>query len=335
MTITAAQAARLAWVEDEIQLIETRKLWRPRIVKEIQAAKVALLDDLGRILLGEREDGRGWDLPGGHIEAGETPGGAALRETDEEVGLTIEVKRELGLYDEGRCVVYEATIVSGQPFPDGAEMVNVEWFAPDALPNQLFAPIAQAIQDAVKIEKGEAAGHEFRGNQYEEGESGSEKPTTRPWGGVIRPINGARPLPAAREQEIRVAIGRIPVSIRSPRLEVVVQPGKNKYGQSNLAEYSGSKIIIWSGWFGGRSREDLGNTILHEMGHGVQAEAGFAIRGVSRQELKDTWGETRILTWYSSKNADEGWAEAFMLRIQDPSRSFGPKTDAIFKKLGI
>ena len=150
-------------------------VWRPRIVKEIQAAKVALLDDLGRILLGEREDGRGWDLPGGHIEAGETPGGAALRETDEEVGLTIEVKRELGLYDEGRCIVYEATIVSGQPFPDGAEMVNVEWFAPDALPNQLFAPIAQAIQDAVKIEKGEAEGHPFRGNQWETGESGTEQ----------------------------------------------------------------------------------------------------------------------------------------------------------------
>jgi ADP-ribose pyrophosphatase len=41
------------------------------------------------VLLVERKDGRGWAIPGGSIEAGETPGFAAARELQEETGLEI------------------------------------------------------------------------------------------------------------------------------------------------------------------------------------------------------------------------------------------------------
>jgi len=43
---------------------------------------VALRD--GRVYLIERQDGRGWALPGGFIDAGETPEHAVLRELNEE-----------------------------------------------------------------------------------------------------------------------------------------------------------------------------------------------------------------------------------------------------------
>lgn len=41
-----------------------------------------------------------WALPGGRIDVGETPIGAALRETDEEVGVRFDDSRVLGLLDD-------------------------------------------------------------------------------------------------------------------------------------------------------------------------------------------------------------------------------------------
>jgi 8-oxo-dGTP diphosphatase len=53
-----------------------------------------LLRDGDRILLGHRSPGRRsypdvWDLPGGHIEAGESPPEALVRELREELAITI------------------------------------------------------------------------------------------------------------------------------------------------------------------------------------------------------------------------------------------------------
>lgn len=40
-----------------------------------------------------------WSLPKGHVEAGETPEMAAVREVKEETGLDSEIVRELGVID--------------------------------------------------------------------------------------------------------------------------------------------------------------------------------------------------------------------------------------------
>ena len=59
----------------------------------IRIAVMALVDDR-RVLLVHRHPGRAnypdcWDLPGGHVEPGETPADAARRECLEELGVEV------------------------------------------------------------------------------------------------------------------------------------------------------------------------------------------------------------------------------------------------------
>lgn len=53
-----------------------------------KVSKVIILSD-NHILLLNRVDGKGWELPGGHLNAGETFIKGATRETREETGLKI------------------------------------------------------------------------------------------------------------------------------------------------------------------------------------------------------------------------------------------------------
>ena len=66
----------------------------------------AMVFDPGRerILLTRRSDNGRWCLPAGRMEAGESPEEAAIRETLEETGLTIEITRLVGLYSSPHVV---------------------------------------------------------------------------------------------------------------------------------------------------------------------------------------------------------------------------------------
>jgi ADP-ribose pyrophosphatase YjhB (NUDIX family) len=58
----------------------------------------AAVIDGDKILLIRRSDNRKWAVPGGYMEPGENLKEACAREVLEETGLTIEVKRLIGVY---------------------------------------------------------------------------------------------------------------------------------------------------------------------------------------------------------------------------------------------
>ncbi len=55
------------------------------------AAGVLFFDDADRILIVDPTYKDGWDIPGGYVEAGETPAQAAAREVREELGIETAV----------------------------------------------------------------------------------------------------------------------------------------------------------------------------------------------------------------------------------------------------
>ena len=64
-------------------------------------AAALLSDDQGRVLLVEPTDKDSWEIPGGSVEADESPRAACARELEEELGLPCEVGRLLCLEWQG------------------------------------------------------------------------------------------------------------------------------------------------------------------------------------------------------------------------------------------
>ncbi len=60
-------------------------------MKTLLVSAVALIDPDGRVLLGQRPEGKSmaglWEFPGGKVEDGETPEAALIRELEEELGI--------------------------------------------------------------------------------------------------------------------------------------------------------------------------------------------------------------------------------------------------------
>jgi len=97
--------------------------------------------DLLRAALIARHDRRGrlvWSLPKGHLEAGETPEDAAIREVEEETGIRGRVLAPLGVIDfwfiaENRRIHktvhhYLMEASGGELSDEDAEVVEVAWF---------------------------------------------------------------------------------------------------------------------------------------------------------------------------------------------------------------
>ena len=91
-----------------------------------------------------------WSLPKGHIEAGETPEEAAIREVAEETGITSEISRELGVIDfwfmaGGKRIHktvhhYLFKEVSGTLTPQESEVDEVRWFPLEEIVTRLAYP---------------------------------------------------------------------------------------------------------------------------------------------------------------------------------------------------
>ena len=106
------------------------------------AGVLALKD--GKLLLIQRgnEPKRGlWSFPTGFIDIGDTPAETAIRETQEEANVGVQLDRLLGVYsNENRTVVlivYVGTVVSGEPSAS-AEALDARLFDPEFLPALAF-----------------------------------------------------------------------------------------------------------------------------------------------------------------------------------------------------
>jgi len=111
----------------------------------------------GRLLLQRRAGAHGigtWSVPGGHVEFGETPEQTVIRETMEEVGVTIDSATLVAVTNDvfpesGKHYVTLWLRASGigneTPRTTPGETSDVAWFKPDSLPSPLFTSLADLI----------------------------------------------------------------------------------------------------------------------------------------------------------------------------------------------
>jgi 8-oxo-dGTP pyrophosphatase MutT (NUDIX family) len=122
------------------------------------SVSVLVQDDDERLLLVRHADSGLWGLVGGAVEVDERPDEAAIRETQEETGLLVELTglvTALGgpgfrvTYPNGDetayvTIVYGARPVAGVERPDGDEVLELAWFSPNELLAVDLGAIAQA-----------------------------------------------------------------------------------------------------------------------------------------------------------------------------------------------
>lgn len=111
----------------------------------------------GKLLCARRADGQGYCGPGGHIEPGETPGQALVRETQEEFSITPTATQYLGnapgLPDQKMAVqIYKVKHFDGMPRADNQEMIGESLYtidqilAQDVPGGKVFEPFLNSVR---------------------------------------------------------------------------------------------------------------------------------------------------------------------------------------------
>ena len=121
----------------------------------------------GRVLLVHRSPNRRaypdvWDLPGGHIETGESELGALTREMHEELGVQIATGSvshlcRLNAGRGGEPVLLSAWLVGDwQGTPTNVatdEHDEIRWFRPEELPPLAHGLLGTVLVDAIRIHR--------------------------------------------------------------------------------------------------------------------------------------------------------------------------------------
>lgn len=124
----------------------------------ISAAIIVQNDRVLMIRRRVKEGELSWQFPAGAIEEGETAEQAAVRETQEEAGLTVEAVKLLGERvhpKTGRTMSYTAcSVVSGEAHvADAEELAEVAWIThsqiADYVPYGVFEPVQEYLDGAL------------------------------------------------------------------------------------------------------------------------------------------------------------------------------------------
>jgi ADP-ribose pyrophosphatase YjhB (NUDIX family) len=108
----------------------------------VPAVGGVLRDEAGRLLLvlrGNEPDRGTWSLPGGRVEAGESPEDAVVREMAEETGLDVRVLELIAQVERphangGRYVIDDFAVEAiGGTLAAGSDALDVAWFDQEAL----------------------------------------------------------------------------------------------------------------------------------------------------------------------------------------------------------
>lgn len=124
---------------------------------ERPAIAAAVIINDGRVLLVRRQVKEGalsWQFPAGEVEPGESGDDAAVRETQEETGLTVRAASQLGSRvhpNTGRTMFYVACeVVDGTAHvADKEELAEVAWCnratLTDHVPYPFFGPVQEHL----------------------------------------------------------------------------------------------------------------------------------------------------------------------------------------------
>jgi 8-oxo-dGTP pyrophosphatase MutT (NUDIX family) len=104
--------------------------------KHIVSAAAIVINDQNELLL-IRGPRRGWEMPGGQVEEGESLSQAAIRETKEESGIDIEIIRFCGIFQNVRNGICNTLFLAK---PVGGEFVQTD----ESLESGFF-PINEAL----------------------------------------------------------------------------------------------------------------------------------------------------------------------------------------------
>ncbi len=130
----------------------------------LPSACAVIFDAHGKLLLQQRADNGHWGLPGGRMDAGESIDHTAIRETLEETGFIVRIRRLIGVYSapasysissypDGRLVQYlnlsfECEIIGGEMMLS-EESTDIGFFDVKALPEPILLSHKLRIQDAL------------------------------------------------------------------------------------------------------------------------------------------------------------------------------------------
>lgn len=124
-----------------------REVYQPP--KHIVSAATIVLNDKNEILL-IKGPKRGWEMPGGQVEEGESIKEAAIRETKEETGIDVEIIKFCGIFQNvGRSIcntLFLAKPIGGVP-TTSSESLEVRFFPIDeALKKVNYGNFKQRIE---------------------------------------------------------------------------------------------------------------------------------------------------------------------------------------------